>query len=173
MVPEDRKAAGFVGALTVGQNMTLSSLRGLSSWGYLPASRERREALRVIGDFRIKAPSPSVGMGSLSGGNQQKVIIGRAVMSRPRLLLMDEPTRGVDVAAKAEILDTMRRLAAQGLAIVFASSELAEVRDGASRILVMARGRITAEIAAADATDEALTSAASPVAGASYGVAHG
>ena len=82
-------------------------------------------------------------------------------MSRPRVLLMDEPTRGVDVGAKAEILESMRRLAAEGLAVVFASSDLAEVRAGATRILVMARGRITAEVAADEATDEALASAAS------------
>ena len=89
------------------------------------------------------------------------VVIARAAMSRPRVLLMDEPTRGVDVGAKAEILESMHRLAADGLAVVFASSDLAEVRGGATRILVMSRGRLTADVAAADATDEALASAAS------------
>jgi ABC-type sugar transport system ATPase subunit len=87
------------------------------------------------------------------------------------VLLMDEPTRGVDVGAKAEILESMRRLAAGGVAVVFASSDLAEVRAGATRILVMARGRITAEVAAADATDEALASAASAIADDADGVA--
>jgi erythritol transport system ATP-binding protein len=82
-------------------------------------------------------------------------------MSRPRVLLMDEPTRGVDVGAKAEILESMRRMAADGLAVVFTSSDLAEVRAGATRILVMARGRITADVGAVDATDDALASAAS------------
>jgi erythritol transport system ATP-binding protein len=173
MVPEDRKVSGLIGALSVEHNMTLSSLGELSRGGYLAPSRERSAASRFIDDLRIKTPGPAAAMASLSGGNQQKVVIGRAVMSRPRVLLMDEPTRGVDVAAKAEILETMRRLAAEGLGIVFASSDLAEVRAGATRIVVMARGRITAEVAAADATDEALASAASAMADASVGVAHG
>src|SRR5690606_26163936 len=85
----------------------------------------------------------------------------RSAMSRPRVLLMDEPTRGVDVGAKAEILEAMRRLAGEGLGIVFASSDLSEVRAGATRILVMARGRVTADVPAAEAVDEALASAAS------------
>jgi erythritol transport system ATP-binding protein len=163
MVPEDRKASGFVATMTVAQNLTLSSLADLSSAGYLAPGRERSAALRSIDALRIKAAGPDAAMGSLSGGNQQKVVIARAAMSRPRVLLMDEPTRGVDVGAKAEILETMRRLAADGLGVVFASSDLAEVRAGATRILVMARGRITLDLAAADATDEALAVAASPV----------
>ncbi len=164
MVPEDRKASGFVGTLSVEQNMTLSSLDEVSSRGYLVPSRERSAARRFIEALRIKTASPAAAMGSLSGGNQQKVVIARAAMSRPRVLLMDEPTRGVDVGAKAEILDSMRRLAADGLGIVFASSDLAEVRAGATRILVMARGRITADVPAAEATDEALASSASAMA---------
>jgi erythritol transport system ATP-binding protein len=173
MVPEDRKASGFVGTLSVEQNITLSSLRALSSGGYLASSRERSAASRCIDELRIKTPGPAAAMGTLSGGNQQKVVIGRAVLSRPRVLLMDEPTRGVDVGAKAEILETMRRLAADGLGIVFASADLAEVRAGATRIVVMARGRITAELAAAEATDEALASAASAIADSPAGAAHG
>ena len=173
MVPEDRKVSGFVGSFSVEQNLTLSSLGELSRGGYLAPARERSAAGRFIDDLRIKTPSPAAAMGSLSGGNQQKVIIGRAVMSRPRVLLLDEPTRGVDVGAKAEIVETMRRLAAEGLGIIFASSDLSEVRAGATRIVVMARGRITAEVAPADATDEVLASAASamvdPAAGASHG----
>jgi erythritol transport system ATP-binding protein len=169
MVPEDRKVSGFVGTMTVEQNMTLSSLDELSSGGYLVPARERSAASRFLDDLRIKTSSPAAAMGSLSGGNQQKVVIARAAMSRPRVLLMDEPTRGVDVGAKAEILETIRRLASEGLAVVFASSDLAEVRAGATRILVMARGRITAEVRAADATDAALASAASAMADASGG----
>jgi erythritol transport system ATP-binding protein len=97
----------------------------------------------------------------LSGGNQQKVVIARSVMTRPRVLLMDEPTRGVDVGAKREIVDTMRGLAADGVAIVFATSELSEVHAAADRALVMARGRIAAELAGRGMTDDALAAAAS------------
>jgi erythritol transport system ATP-binding protein len=173
MVPEDRKAAGFVATMSVQENMTLSSLDDLSSGGYLAPWRERQAAGRFIDDLRIKTPGPGAAMGSLSGGNQQKVVIARAAMSRPRVLLMDEPTRGVDVGAKAEILEAMRRLAADGLGIVFTSSDLAEVRAGAARILVMARGRIAADVAAADATDDVLVAAASPMADEGGGGADG
>jgi erythritol transport system ATP-binding protein len=117
--------------------------------------------MRLIDALGIKAAGPDAPIGSLSGGNQQKVVIARAAMRRPRVLLMDEPTRGVDVAAKAEILASMQRLASQGLAVVFASSDLGEVRAGSTRILVLSRGTITAELAAAGATDEVLASAAS------------
>jgi erythritol transport system ATP-binding protein len=172
LVPEDRKVSGFVATLSVEQNMTLSSLEDLSSRGYLAPARERTAAMRLMQDLRIKAASPAAAMGTLSGGNQQKVVIARAAMSRPRVLLMDEPTRGVDVGAKAEILESMRRLAADGLGIVFASSDLAEVRAGATRILVMARGRITADVAAVDATDDALAAAASPMPDAVSGGTH-
>jgi erythritol transport system ATP-binding protein len=163
LVPEDRKVSGFVGTMTVEENMTLSSLDDLAPRGFLAPARTRTAATRFIEALRIKTTSPAAAMGSLSGGNQQKVVIARAAMSRPRVLLMDEPTRGVDVGAKAEILESMRRLAADGLGIVFASSDLAEVRAGATRILVMAHGRITADVAAAEATDDALAAAASPM----------
>ena len=115
----------------------------------------------MLDELRVKTPALRAPVSALSGGNQQKVVIARGVMSRPRVLLMDEPTRGVDVAAKFEILESMRRLAAEGLGIVFATSDLAEVQAVATRVLVMARGRIAADLAAADATDDALASAAS------------
>jgi erythritol transport system ATP-binding protein len=98
---------------------------------------------------------------ALSGGNQQKVVIARALMSRPRVLLMDEPSRGVDVAARADIIDCMRRLAGAGMAIVFTSSDLDEILAAATRVLVLARGRLTAEFAAGDATEAAIAAAAS------------
>jgi erythritol transport system ATP-binding protein len=161
MVPEDRQAAGLVPTLSVEDNLTLSSLPVLARWGYLSPAVERQSASRLAAELRIKAASLGAPITSLSGGNQQKVIIGRGLMRRPRVLLFDEPTRGVDVAAKAEILDAMRRLAADQLGVVFASSDLDEMRSTATRVLVMARGRVTAEFDAAQATDAALASAAS------------
>jgi erythritol transport system ATP-binding protein len=98
---------------------------------------------------------------TLSGGNQQKVVIARGVMTRPEVLLFDDPTRGVDVSAKAEILSTMRRLASEGVAVAFASSDLAEMTEAADRVIVMARGRVSAEFTASDITEAKLTSAAS------------
>jgi ABC-type sugar transport system ATPase subunit len=118
-------------------------------------------AAEWAGRLRVKTPALDAPISALSGGNQQKVVIARSVMTRPRVLLMDEPTRGVDVGAKREIVDTMRRLAADGMAVVFTTSELGEVHAAADRTLVMARGRIAAELSGADMTDERLASAAS------------
>lgn len=100
---------------------------------------------------------------SLSGGNQQKVLIARCLMRDPSLLLLDEPTRGVDVGAKAEIYSILRRLAAQGIGILFTSSEIEETRTLADRVLVLCQGRLSAEFSRHEITDEALFAAASPV----------
>jgi erythritol transport system ATP-binding protein len=161
MVPEDRQASGLVQTMSVQQNMTLAHLGALARGGYLSPAREARVASEWGSRLRVKAPALDAPIGALSGGNQQKVVIARSVMTGPRVLLMDEPTRGVDVGAKREIVDTMRRLAADGMAVVFATSELAEIHAAADRAVVMARGRIAAELSGREMTDEALASAAS------------
>jgi erythritol transport system ATP-binding protein len=161
MVPEDRQTSGLVSTMNVRENMTLAHLDALSSAGYLSPAREERMAKEWATRLHVKAPALDAPIATLSGGNQQKVVIARSVMTRPRVLLMDEPTRGVDVGAKREIVDTMRRLAADGMAIVFATSELAEMHAAADRALVLARGQVAAEFAAPAMTDEALASAAS------------
>ena len=163
MVPEDRQRAGLIQSLSVQDNLTLSSLGSLASAGYVSPARERTAAERLAMELTVKAPSLSAPVTSLSGGNQQKVVIGRALMGRPRVLLLDEPTRGVDVGAKAEIIQRMNRLADDGLAVVFASSELDEVMTAATRVIVMSRGRITGEYEATDASQDALAAAASAV----------
>lgn len=163
MVPEDRQRAGLIQSLSVQDNLTLSSLGSLSSAGYVSPARERAAAERLAMELTVKAPSLSAPVTSLSGGNQQKVVIGRALMGRPRVLLLDEPTRGVDVGAKAEIIQRMNRLADDGMAVVFASSELDEVMTAATRVIVMSRGRITGEYDAKDASQDALAAAASAV----------
>jgi ABC-type sugar transport system ATPase subunit len=114
-----------------------------------------------VSDLRIKAPGLGHNIGSLSGGNQQKVVIAKCLLTEPRVLLLDEPTRGVDVGAKQEIHAIVKRLAAGGLGIILVSSELEEVRAASTRIVVMSRGAITAQFDAAQATGEALASAAS------------
>jgi ABC-type sugar transport system ATPase subunit len=111
--------------------------------------------------LRIKSPGLQHSITSLSGGNQQKVLIARCLLTGPRVLLLDEPTRGVDVGAKREIHSIIRRLAASGMAILLASSELDEVRSTSDRILVLSRGALTAEFPAQSATDDALMTAAS------------
>jgi erythritol transport system ATP-binding protein len=161
LVPEDRQTSGLVPTLTVQQNMTLAHVGALSQYGYVSPAREAAVASEWGRSLRLKTPSFDAPIAALSGGNQQKVVIARNVMTRPRVLLMDEPTRGVDVGAKAEIVDTMRRLAAEGVAVVFATSELAEIRAAATRALVLARGRITADLSGDAITDAALVSAAS------------
>jgi erythritol transport system ATP-binding protein len=161
MVPEDRQRSGLVPTMNVQQNMTLACVSALAARGYVPPSREEAVASEWGGRLRLKTPAMTAPIGALSGGNQQKVVIARNMMTRPRVLLMDEPTRGVDVGAKAEIVETMRQLSADGVAIVFASSELAEIEAVATRVLVMAQGQITANLSGAGMTAEAITSAAS------------
>ena len=161
MVPEDRQVSGLVPDLSVVENATLSSLRQLSTFGHLAPASELRAAMPILDELHVQTPGPYAPITAISGGNQQKVVIARALLRNPRVLLLDEPTRGVDVGAKSEILDTMRRLASRGVAIVFATSDLAEIQAVATRVLVMARGRIRADVDATQATADDLASAAS------------
>jgi erythritol transport system ATP-binding protein len=164
LVPEDRQAAGLVQTMSVRHNLTLAHLDAFVRRGAISYAAERGACETLAATLRVKTPSLEAPVTALSGGNQQKVVIGRGVMPRPRVLLLDDPTRGVDVAAKAEILATMRALAADGMAVAFTSSDLAEIGEGADRVLVMARGRVSAELAAADVTEARLTAAASSTA---------
>jgi erythritol transport system ATP-binding protein len=161
MVPEDRQASGLVSSMNVRENMTLSRLGSLSTRGYLSPVREREAAATWVDALRVKASGLEAPVTSLSGGNQQKVVIARAAMTRPKVLLLDDPTRGVDVGAKAEIVASMQRLAADGMAIVFSTSDIAEIHAAATRALVMARGRVVARLSGAAMTGRALASAAS------------
>jgi erythritol transport system ATP-binding protein len=161
MVPEDRQTSGIVQSMNVQQNMTLAHLAALTRNGVLDSAAERRACEALAGTLRVKTPGLDAPVVALSGGNQQKVVIARGVMPRPRVLLLDDPTRGVDIGAKAEILATMRALASDGMAVAFASSDLAEIVEAADRVLVMARGRVHAEFAAGDITEAKLTAAAS------------
>ena len=160
MVPEDRQVSGLVQSLSVLANMTVSSLGRFARGPWLSPAAEEQAAAGMAGELRIKAPGLRHNIGSLSGGNQQKVVIAKCLMTKPRVLLLDEPTRGVDVGAKREIHSVVKGLAAAGMGIVLVSSELEEVRVVATRIVVMSRGAITAAFDAAEATDEALASAA-------------
>jgi erythritol transport system ATP-binding protein len=165
LVPEDRQAAGLVQTMTVEHNVTLSHLDALVKNGAISAGLERRACEAIAATLHVKAPSLDAPVSALSGGNQQKVVISRAVLPKPCVLLLDDPTRGVDVAAKSEILMMLRTLATQGMAVAFASSDLAEITEYADRVIVMARGLVRGEFAAGDVTQAGLTAAASATAG--------
>jgi erythritol transport system ATP-binding protein len=165
MVPEDRQAAGIVQSMTVRANMTLSSLARYVRAAWLSPSAEHRAATEISAGLRIKSPGLGHSIASLSGGNQQKVVMAKCLLTRPRVLLLDEPTRGVDVGAKREIHTIVRGFAESGIGVILASSELDEIRATAGRVAVLSRGRLTAILPAAQATAEALVAAASPSAG--------
>jgi ribose transport system ATP-binding protein len=160
LVPEDRKSQGLVVNLSVAQNISLPHLGRLTDGPLL--SLHRREALvsGAIRDLAIRTPSAAQEVRYLSGGNQQKVVLAKWLVARPRVLILDEPTRGVDVGAKAEIYAIIRALARHGTAILMISSELPELLRMADRILVMHEGRLTGEVTAAEATEEAILSLA-------------
>ena len=149
-------------ALSVKQNVSLASLGALGSFGNLSLRREAREVGTVVRDVGVKVPDINFPVASLSGGNQQKVVVARALLTDPKVLLMDDPMRGVDVGAKTELYRIMQRLAKEGIAILFTSSDLIEVLGMADRILVMARGRITREFSRSEATSQALVAASDP-----------
>ncbi len=151
-VPEDRRKHGVIMDLSIGQNTTLASLKKVSRAGFLKFREEFQVAERYRSRFQIKAESVLTPVEELSGGNQQKVAIARWLMTSPRALILDEPTQGVDIGAKAEIYAAMRELAAGGLAILLISSEMPEVLGMSDRILVMREGRVAGLLDAKDAT---------------------
>jgi ribose transport system ATP-binding protein len=160
MVSEDRKRLGLFPDLDVAANVSLCSLDDALRGGLL--SRAREEAL-VAGPIRetgVKTPGPHAAITGLSGGNQQKCIIGRWLLTQPRILLLDDPTRGIDVGAKAELYQLIDRLCRQGMAVLLTSSELPELLALADRIVVLAEGRRTAEFARSDATEQRIVEAA-------------
>ena len=159
LVPEDRQRDGLFHNLSVGGNLGLSSLLSFARRGRIAGSRERSAIDAMMARLGVKAASPEVPIGSLSGGNQQKVVIGRCLMTGPLVLLLDEPSRGVDIGARGEVFETMRGLADQGMAVVFATSDLLEARLAADRILVMAGGRLTADFTIDQASEAALVAA--------------
>ncbi len=161
LVTEDRKTLGLFSEMTVGENITIASLDKFRWLGdMINPNRESSEIGRQISRLQIKTDGPRAAITSLSGGNQQKCILARWLMTEPKVLLLDEPTRGIDVGAKSEIYALIRRLAAEGMAVMMTSSELPELLAVSDRILVLCEGRLTAEIPRAEATEEAIMSAA-------------
>ncbi len=159
LIPEDRQREGLVQILSIASNLTLASLRRFSKFFHINASAEKRAIRESIRELSIKAPNPDFEVTSMSGGNQQKVVIGKALMTNPKVLLMDEPSRGIDVGAKADVFRTMRRLAGEGLAILFSTSDLEEVMALSDRIAVLSNGKLVAIFNRDDATEEAIIAA--------------
>ena len=162
LAPEDRKREGLVLSLSVAANTSLACLDQTERFGFLDASRESDLVHRYVNRLRIKTPSIHQITRLLSGGNQQKVVLAKWLATRPKVLLLDEPTRGIDIAAKREIYELMDELVASGLGVVLVSSELPEILAVADRILVMCDGRKTAEFDRPDATEEKIMKAALP-----------
>jgi erythritol transport system ATP-binding protein len=159
LIPEDRQREGLVPELSVADNMLLASLKRFFNGLFLSRAQETDSIHRMIHELSIKVSNPQNLISSLSGGNQQKVVVAKSLLTEPKVLLMDEPTRGIDVGAKEEIFEIARRLAGQGLGIIFVSTELKEIMAIADRIIVMSKGRITKEFNRADATQQALVEA--------------
>jgi erythritol transport system ATP-binding protein len=157
-VPEDRQRDGLVQTMSVGTNLSLASISAFVKRMLLSPARERTIVNDSIRDVRIKTSGAGNPIGSLSGGNQQKVVIGKMLATGPRVILLDEPSRGIDIGAKAEVFRILAERARQGLAVVYSTSEVAECLSVAHRIIVMRRGRISAEFGA-DVTKEEIMAA--------------
>ncbi|HEY8584874.1 MAG TPA: sugar ABC transporter ATP-binding protein, partial [Capillimicrobium sp.] len=156
-VPEDRHATGMVAPMSVGTNLSLAWLRRSSRWGFVRRGAERDLVADLVRRLQVRPPQPGRRAALLSGGNQQKVVIGKALATEPRILLLDEPTRGVDVGAKAEIHGLIAELKQRGAAILMVSSELPEALNVADRLVVMHEGRTVATCPRGTTEDEVMT----------------
>jgi inositol transport system ATP-binding protein len=155
-VSEDRKGWGFIPGLSVCQNLTLASLPNHVNGLFIQQKSESETVATMMVDLRIKASGPNQPVAYLSGGNQQKVVIGKVLLASPSIVILDEPTRGIDVGAKAEIYRLIRQLTDKGIAVIMISSELPELVGMSDRVLVLAKGRQTATLTRVEATQETI-----------------
>ncbi|MFC4612789.1 sugar ABC transporter ATP-binding protein [Streptomyces maoxianensis] len=156
LLPEDRKAEGIVPGLSVRENIALAALPGLSRFGLVDDARVDRIVDTFIKRLRIKTSGPHQKVGELSGGNQQKVLLARWLAMRPKVLLLDEPTRGIDVGAKAEVQRLIDELADEGLGVLLISSDMEELIEGSDRVVVLKDGAVVAELTGDDVTEDRL-----------------
>ena len=156
MAPEDRRLNGLVLEKGVGFNLTLPNLAMMAKGGMVSTGRERSMSLELCNRLKVKTPSIHQTVGLLSGGNQQKVVLGKWLARSPHVLILDEPTRGVDVGARSEIYGLMDRLAADGVAVMMISSDLEEVLGMSDRVLVLHEGRLAGELSRAQLSEEAV-----------------
>jgi len=159
LVPEDRQRDGLVQLMTVGSNISLSSLLSTVRGWFISRRRERVSIESEIADVRVKTAGPQVPITSLSGGNQQKVVIGKVLLTDPKVLLLDEPARGIDVGAKGEIFSLLFREARKGLAVLYVTSEVGEALSASHRVVVMSKGRIVREFSPDIATRQEVMAA--------------
>lgn len=160
LVPEDRKQQGLVLKFSVEKNISMASLHDVARRGMIQKTLERRMANRVAKELDVKTPSVTTEVGSLSGGNQQKCVVGRWLETHPKILILDEPTRGIDVGAKYEIYLLMRKIVEEGGSIILISSELPEVLNMSNRVLTIREGRITGEFDPEQASAQQIMDAA-------------
>ena len=163
LVPEDRRTLGLVSSLDVRTNLSLPILRRLSALGFVKRSEELELVRRKVKELEIRVPSLRALVTALSGGNQQKVVLGKWLSANPKVLILDDPTRGIDVGAKAEIRAIIDRLAGEGRAVILISSELPEIIGMSDRVLVMREGRLVGEFSRAECRDEVLGACAAGV----------
>ena len=156
LVPEDRQRDGLVQTMSVGENSSLANLLNFVKSGFLSRKIEGDSVSKGIADVRVKTAGPKASITSLSGGNQQKVVISKVLMTEPDVILLDEPSRGIDVGAKAEIFGLMAREARRGLGVLFATSEVGEALSVSNRVIVMSKGRIVGEFDPKSTDREAL-----------------
>jgi ribose transport system ATP-binding protein len=158
LLPEDRKSEGIIPTLSVRENIALAALPRLSRGGVVSDARIDRIVDTFMKRLRIKAAGPHQRVAELSGGNQQKVLIARWLATEPRILLLDEPTRGIDVGAKAEVQALIDELASEGLGVLLISSDLEELVEGSDRVVVLKDGTVVGELAGGDLTEEGIMS---------------
>lgn len=156
LVSEDRKVNGFVGLMNIMNNISLASLKSLSFKGIIKKIQEISETEKYKESLKIKAPSIYTKTFNLSGGNQQKVVLSKWLMTNPKILILDEPTRGIDVGAKFEIYNIIEQLAAQGMGIIMISSELPELLNLCDRFIILNKGGIVGELSHAEASEESI-----------------
>ena len=161
LIPEDRRGQGLLLGKNVKENASLASVYANSHKGFMDFEWEKREALNYMKRLRIKTSSEKTVTRNLSGGNQQKVVIAKWLMAKSRILIMDEPTRGIDVNAKAEIYTLMKEFVENGGSIILVSSELPEILGCSNRIMVMREGRVTGFLDESEATEETVMQLAS------------
>jgi L-arabinose transport system ATP-binding protein len=156
LCPEDRKTQGLALIRTVRENISMSILDKITKFSFIDFKKERELCEKGIRDFNIKTPSMNQQVIKLSGGNQQKIILARWLASNPKVLILDEPTKGIDVGAKSEVYKLICNIAKQGIGIIVISSELPEVIGLCDRIMVMNQGRVAGEVERSEATEETI-----------------